>query len=79
MKLSEIVKRTIRGMSNVTVDVNEKYGYITITNGTDEIFLQGDDFNSFMSEVDAIKDEEISYGDKLLFVAEQYTSVLWEN
>lgn len=79
MKLSEIVKRTIRGMSNVTVDVNEKYGYITIANGTDEIFLQGDDFNSFMSEVDAIKDEEISYEDKLLFVAEQYTSVLWGN
>lgn len=80
MKLSEIIKKNIKSMNGVSVDVNEKYGYISISNGDDEIFLQGDDFNFFMQMVETLGDiDGITYEEKLLFVAEFYTSVIWSN
>lgn len=80
MKLSEIIKKNIKSMNNVKVDVNYRYGYITISENDNEIFLQGDDFNYFMQELETIGDVEgITYEEKLLFVAELYTSVIWSN
>lgn len=80
MKLSEIIKKTIESMKDVSVSVNDKYGYLSISNGEDEIFLQGDDFNFFMQEFETIGDiDGITYEEKLLFVAELYTSVIWSN
>lgn len=80
MKLSEVIKRNIRCMCDVAVTVNERYGYLTIENGDESIFLQGDDFVYFMNEVENLSEvEEVTYEEKLLFIAEQYTSVMWSN
>lgn len=78
MKLIEIIKKNIAGMSGVTVTVNERYGYLTIENGDESIFLQGEDFDYFMNEVENLSEvEEVTYEEVLLFIAEQYTSVMW--
>lgn len=76
MKINEIIK----SMNDVKVDVNYRYGYITIsTVGEEEIFLQGDDFNIFMQEFENLGEVDgVTYEEKLLFVAEPYT-VIWSN
>ena len=78
MKLSEVIKRNIRCMGDVAVTVNERYGYLTIEKEDESIFLHGDDFDYFMNEVENLSEvEEVTYEEVLLFIAEQYTSVMW--
>lgn len=80
MKLSEVIKRNICCMCDVVVTVNERYGYLTIEKGDESIFLQGDDFNFFMQMVENLSEVDgITYEEKLLFIAEFYTSVIWSN
>ena len=74
------IKKIVESMSGVIIDVNYRHGYITISENCNEIFLQGDDFNFFMQMVETIGDVDgITYEERLLFVAEFYTSVIWSN
>lgn len=76
----DYIKKIVYSMGGVEIDVNYRHDYITISENCNEIFLQGDDFNFFMQMVETLGEVEgVTYEERLLFVAEFYTSVIWSN
>jgi hypothetical protein len=54
----QVIKEMAGRMADVTVDMNRSYGTVTIDIvGGESIFLQGDEADNFIAEVDRIYDE----------------------
>lgn len=82
MKLQDIIAQDVEYMKHVTVHVVSNYGTVTISDDTganEDIFMQGDDAEQFISQVDRLWNElgDVSKGELELHLAKPYVDCLW--
>lgn len=82
MELTKIIQDAAARMSSVTVELDHSYGTVTISDDEgvqDDIFMQGDDANLFLNEVDDLyqKAGDVTEDECALCAAESYVECLW--
>lgn len=82
MRLQDVVISNAAYYSNVTVEVDRRFPYVTIHDDTgcqEDIFMQDDSACQFVAEVDAIsvKEPDLDFGLIELCVAGPYCDNLW--
>ena len=80
MRIDYILKASAKRMTGVFVDINRSMGHVSIYDGRHEnIFLQGDDAEQFISECDKYSNicQRLNFDLIELAVAEPYAENLW--
>lgn len=80
MRIDYILKASAKRMKHVFVDVDSAYSTVCIsTKGQDDIFMQGEDADNFIAEVEALSDrcKCLNVGIIELALAEPYAENLW--
>lgn len=78
MTLSELVQASAARMAGVTIDIDSAHETVCISCADeDDIFMQGDDARSFITEVGSLyeKTGDMSMDDCAALVAEPYTDI----
>ena len=82
MKLQDIIRDTASRMGGVSVNVNTAFGTVAISDDTgkqEDIFMQGDDADRFIDELNKLWEETGDLGKDAiaLHLAAPYVENLW--
>jgi hypothetical protein len=80
MRIDYILKAAAKRMVGVTVDCDSAYSTVCISmHGEDDIFMQGDDAEQFISECEAMSNrcQCLNFDIIELALAEPYTESFW--
>lgn len=82
MELAEIVKASASRMVDVTVEADRGFSTVCIScDGEEDIFMQGDEADDFIAEVDTMYDmaQHVTWDEAALCVAEPYAECIWNS